>query len=136
MIVSDLVGIPWSGEDRPPVGADCVTLAVYAQRKLWGREIPLDMSLDWDEDTLMERSHEISRQVARFAVPVDVPEPGDVGIMETCGYCHLVTFIRSDLVLHTVRGGASRLSRYTAAFRRRMKSTWRIKGVEAWLEPQ
>ena len=126
MKLENLVGIPWNGIDLPPFGADCVSLAVYAQKVLWGREVDLDMSLDWNEGDLRERSQEIRRHVSRFAYPVKTPEAGDVGVMATCGYCHLITFVDDDLVLHTVQGGSSRLSRYTSGFQRRMESIWRI----------
>ena len=35
-----LVGIPW-GHKAPPKEADCVSLMLYAQRILWGRDINL-----------------------------------------------------------------------------------------------
>lgn len=117
-----LVGIPW-GQKPPPEEADCLTLAVYAQRVLWGRKVNLDMDIDWTDATLRERSHKIEKEIARFAMRVDTPEPGDVGLLDTCGYLHLVTFVTSDRILHAVLGGKSRISR----LRRKEVDIWRVQ---------
>ena len=117
-----LVGIPW-GKKSPPEEANCLTLAIYAQKILWSREVNLDMGVDWTDETLRIRSHEIGKEIARFAIKIDEPEPGDVGIIETCGYCHLVTFVSPDRILHTILDGKSRISR----LRRKEVSAWRVQ---------
>lgn len=116
----NLVGIPWEE-------ADCLALAVMAQKELWGKVIHLDMPIGWTDETLKERSHEIEKHIARFADPLDEPEEGAVGVIHVGGYCHLVTFLSPYRILHVVEGGRSYSSRYSPAIQRRIISIWRIR---------
>ncbi len=117
-----LIGIPW-GTKPPPEEADCLTLAIYAQKLIWNRDIQLDMNIDWTLDTLRERSYEIEKEISRFAFRVPEAEVGDVAIIETCGYHHLVTFVDIGKILHTMLNGRSRISR----FRGKVVSVWSLQ---------
>jgi len=125
---SVLVGIPWSGDKKPPEGADCVTLMLYAQKILWGRQIVLDMDISWNESNHKARSHDIGKYIGGIADRIREPEEGAIGIVEAFGYSHLVTFIDEYRVLHIVLGSDSRISRCSPALKRRAQSIWRPKG--------
>lgn len=116
-----LVGIPW-GNAEPPKEANCLTLVLYAQKLLWGREIRLDMPITWTAETLRDRSYEIETEIVRFAKRVDKPEIGDIGLIETCGFLHLITFVEVEKVLHTILDSKSRISRYKG----KGASIWRV----------
>jgi hypothetical protein len=117
-----LIGIPW-GNGTPPKEADCLTLAIYAQKLLWGKDIKVDRNIDWTPDTLRERSYEVEKELSRFAFRVPEAEIGDVAFIETCGYMHLVTFVDVGKILHTILNGKSRISR----FRGKEVSIWSLR---------
>lgn len=106
-----LVGIPW-GQKQPPEEADCLTLAVYAQKVLWGKEIVFDFPIDWTAKTHRKRSYEMIKQISKYAIQVEEPKIGCVGLIEISGFLHLITFVETDKVLHTILNGKSRISRY------------------------
>lgn len=106
-----LVGIPW-GNKNPPEEANCLTLAIYAQKILWNKDVALNISIDWNLKNLKERSQEIEKEIACYAIQVEEPKIGCVGLMEICGFLHLITFVETDKVLHTILNGKSRISRY------------------------
>lgn len=119
--LKELVGIPW-GRRPPPDEADCVSLAVYAQCVLWGRDVPLSVDLSWTEETLRERSREIEREVLRTCVPAERAEPGCVAVVPAAGYLHLVTFVEAGRILHTTIGGGSRISKFRGEVQ-----AWRVR---------
>lgn len=125
-----LVGIPWSSAP-PPEGADCLTLAVYAQAVLWGRHINLwdygDPSWACDEEALTKTREALERGLTGFCDPVDSPQVGDMATISAFGYVHVVTFINPFSVLHILQNRRSRISRYGEWMKRRTRAFWRVK---------
>jgi len=124
-----LVGIPWSGKDQPPEGADCFSLAVYAQKILWGREISPDLygDVSWTREDLLSRSRDIEAKVGTFCERIEGLEVGGFVVVRIVGYDHLMTCVEPGMVLHIMQDSTSRISRWGRAFESRVRSFWRVK---------
>jgi hypothetical protein len=125
-----LVGIPWSGNNQPPEGADCFSLAVYAQRVLWGREISPDLygDVSWNPGDLLSRSRDIETKVGAFSERIEGLEVGGLVVVRIVGYDHLMTCLEPGSVLHIMQNSTSRISRWGRAFESRVRSFWRVRG--------
>lgn len=130
MMLADLVGIPWRCGGCPPEGADCFSLAVYAQRVLWGREISPDLygDVSWDSDNLRLRSRDIEAKVETFCERIEDLEVGGLVVVRIVGYDHLMTCVEPGKVLHIMQDHDSRISRWGQAFESRVRSFWRVRG--------
>ncbi len=130
MNLAHLVGIPWCCGGRPPEGADCFSLAVYAQRILWSREISPDLygDVSWTLEDLQSRSRDIEAKVATFCERIESLEVGGLVVVRIVGYDHLMTFVEPGMVLHIMQDSTSRISRWGRAFESRTRSFWRVKG--------
>lgn len=126
----NLVGIPWSSEDQPPQGADCFSLAVYAQQILWGREISPDLygDVSWNPGDLLSRSRDIETKVGAFSDRIEGLEVGGLVVVRIVGYDHLMTCVEPGSVLHIMQNSTSRISRWGRAFESRVRSFWRVRG--------
>lgn len=130
MRLSVLIGIPWSCGGRPPEGADCFSLAVYAQKVLWGREISPDLygDVSWDPGNLLLRSREIEAKVSTFCERVGDLQVGGLVVVRIVGFDHLMTCVEPGQVLHIMQDSDSRISRWGRAFESRVRSYWRVRG--------
>ena len=97
-----LVGIPW-GHKAPPKEADCVSLMLYAQRILWGRDINLThIDMRWTQDALLDASEKIRNIVPVFCTQIENPEVGGIATVDTLGHTHIITIIEKDKLLDIV----------------------------------
>lgn len=120
-----LIGIPW-GDGNPPEQADCLSLVIYAQEILWNRHVDLtDIDTCWSNKDLREFSHRTREIIPQFCNEVESPTIGDIILVETLGYCHALTMVDKDLILHTGIGSTSRISRYRP---RKDMTFWRLRG--------
>ena len=108
--------IPWADRGRDWHGVDCWGLVWLFYREEAGIELP-----SYAEDyASAEESDEIARLIAGAEsgwILVDDARLGDVVVFllpQACGLvpCHLGVVITPGDMLHTTRGGGSRLQRY------------------------
>lgn len=124
--IEHLIGIPW-GKWPPPESADCFSLAVYAQKVLWGREIDVPALGDpsWTEENLKLKSQEVREALPKFADRVTEQQEGDMAVFVLGGYTHLGTMIDRWHILHIVIEKHSRVSKLAGW---PVNSFWRVRG--------
>lgn len=123
--VAHLIGIPW-GYGPPPESADCFSLAIYAQKVLWEREIDVPALGDpsWTEESLKRKSQEVREALPKFADRVTEQQEGDMVVFVLAGYTHLGTMIDRWHILHIVMEKQSRVSKLAGW---PVDSFWRVR---------
>jgi len=131
--LNSLIGIPWS-RSAPPDGADCFSLALYAQEVLWGRQVDPwrygDPSWSTDEEMLGKTLADLEAGLARFCDRADGPAEGIMATVSAFGYVHVVTFVDPFHVLHIAKGKTSQVSPFGSWFRSRVRAYWKIRDEE------
>jgi len=123
--VERLIGIPW-GYGPPPESADCISLAVYCQKVLFGNDVAIDKTdLDSFRGKISEFGLDDLRVVlSNFAYPVNNPDKGDVAVIRLGEYGHIATLIDKWHILHILVARKSRVSKLS---KWPIDSFWRVR---------
>jgi hypothetical protein len=133
MTYSNLTDIPWKVGGMDYNGVDCLGLAYLTQRDLYGKEV--NLSYLYKEENILSMSRTILKEITKFAVPVDIPETGDIALLKFRASLHIATYVDMDLLLHIFSGKRSRLTRLSGRLGGFLYGFYRV-GVNEWLLQQ
>ena len=123
-MIRDLVGVPWEYGEM-----DCWKLMILAQKMLWGRDIKTRRSQAYTPRTLVEKSGDILCELNDLGEKIRTPRAGDILVLRLQGGYHVATFVSNYEILHIYENHTSRVSRYSAPFKRRTFAIYRLREV-------